>query len=231
MNVFEAVKQSVTTRQAADMYGVKVRRGGMACCIFHTDKTPSMKIDNRFHCFRCGADGDVIDFVVQLYDIGTKEAAEKLASDFGISYDNKSRASSRPVQRRVSPEQQLRHKADYCFRVLCDYLHLLEHWKEVYVPKTAEEQWHPRFEEALQKIPYVEYLTDILLHGDTEDKATLIIGYGKEVVQLEKRIADIKAGDRTGIEEHNGSNGAAKECGRSKNDVGAWRKRTSEAEL
>ena len=93
MNVFEAVKQSVTTRQAADMYGVKVRRGGMACCIVHEDRTPSMKVDNRFHCFGCGADGDVIDFVMQLYGIGSKEAAQKLASDFGISYDNKSRVS------------------------------------------------------------------------------------------------------------------------------------------
>lgn len=34
MNVFEAVKQSVTTRQAAEMYGIKVNRNGMAVCPF-----------------------------------------------------------------------------------------------------------------------------------------------------------------------------------------------------
>ena len=62
MNVFEAVKQSVTTRQAAEHYGIRVNRNGMACCPFHNDKTPSMKLDKRFHCFGCGADGDVIDF-------------------------------------------------------------------------------------------------------------------------------------------------------------------------
>ena len=43
MNVFEAVKQSVTTRQAAEHYGIHVGRNGMACCPFHHDKTPSMK--------------------------------------------------------------------------------------------------------------------------------------------------------------------------------------------
>ena len=211
MNVFEAVKQSVTTRQAAEMYGVKIRRGGMACCIFHEDRTPSMKVDNRFHCFGCGADGDVIDFVMQLYGIGSKEAAQKLAADFGICYDNKSRASPRPMQRKVSPEQQLRQKAEYCFRVLCDYLHLLEYWKEAYAPKTAEEHWHPRFVEALQKLSYIEYLTDILLYGEAEDKAALIIEHGKEVVQLEQRITGIKAGNSTGVEADNGSNGTAKE--------------------
>ena len=211
MNVFEAVKQSVTTRQAADMYGVKVRRGGMACCIVHEDRTPSMKVDNRFHCFGCGADGDVIDFVMQLYGIGSKEAAQKLASDFGISYDNKSRVSPRPMQRKVSQEQQLRQKTDYCFCVLCDYLHLLEHWKEVYAPKIDDEHWHPRFVEALQKLSYIEYLTDILLHGEAEEKAALIIEHGKEVVQLEQRITGIKAGNSTGIETDDGSDGAAKE--------------------
>ena len=60
MNVFEAVKQSVTTREAAEHYGIRVNRNGMACCPFHNDKTPSMKLDKRFHCFGCGADGDVI---------------------------------------------------------------------------------------------------------------------------------------------------------------------------
>ena len=64
MNVFEAVKQSVTTRQAAEHYGIRVGRNGMACCPFHNDKTPSMKLDRRYHCFGCGADGDVIDFNV-----------------------------------------------------------------------------------------------------------------------------------------------------------------------
>ena len=77
MNVFEAVKQSVTTRQAAEHYGIHVGRNGMACCPFHNDKTPSMKLDRRYHCFGCGADGDVIDFAAALYGLGKKEAAGK----------------------------------------------------------------------------------------------------------------------------------------------------------
>ena len=61
-NLFEVVKESVSTREAAQLYGIEVRRNGMACCPFHDDKNPSMKVDTRFHCFGCGADGDVIDF-------------------------------------------------------------------------------------------------------------------------------------------------------------------------
>ena len=51
MDLFDAVKGSVTTRDAAESYGVSVNRAGMACCIFHDDRTPSMKVDERYHCF------------------------------------------------------------------------------------------------------------------------------------------------------------------------------------
>ena len=73
-SVFEVVKQSVTAREAAELYGIAVGRGGMACCPFHDERHPSMKVDTRFHCFGCGADGDVIDFTARLYDLSPKEA-------------------------------------------------------------------------------------------------------------------------------------------------------------
>ena len=88
-SVFEVVKQSVTVREAAEMYGIAVGRGGMACCPFHDDRHPSMKLnEDYFYCFGCGATGDVIDFTARLYDLSPKEAAEKLALDFGLAYDS-----------------------------------------------------------------------------------------------------------------------------------------------
>ncbi len=89
MNVFEAVKQSVTTRQAAEHYGVRVGRTGMCVCPFHDDKNPSMKVDRRFHCFGCQADGDVIDFVSRLENVSPKEAALMLAQDFSVPYEDR----------------------------------------------------------------------------------------------------------------------------------------------
>ena len=125
MNVFEAVKQSVTTRQAAEHYGIHVGRNGMACCPFHHDKTPSMKLDRRYHCFGCGADGDVIDFTAALYGLGKKEAAVQLAQDFGLSYEDwKSPGKAKkPKPRQKSPEEQFQEAKSRCFRILADYLH------------------------------------------------------------------------------------------------------------
>ena len=45
MSIFQSVKVSVTARQAAEQYGVKVNRNGMVCCPFHKDRHPSMKVE------------------------------------------------------------------------------------------------------------------------------------------------------------------------------------------
>ena len=139
-------------------------------------RPPSMKLDKRFHCFGCGADGDVIDFVAALYGLGKKEAAAQLASDFGLAYEDwkPPGRARKPKPRQKSPEEQFREAKAHCFRVLADYLHLLRVWKTDYAPHSPEEAFHPRFVEALQKQAHVEYLLDVLLFGDTEEIASLI---------------------------------------------------------
>ena len=49
MSVFDAVKQSVTTRQAAERYGIRVNSRGMAVCPVHQDKNSGMKVGERYN--------------------------------------------------------------------------------------------------------------------------------------------------------------------------------------
>ena len=73
----------------------------MICCPFHADRNPSMKVDFRFHCFGCGADGDVIDLTAKLFQLSLLQAAEKLATDFGLSAtDNFQPLLCKPVEKR-----------------------------------------------------------------------------------------------------------------------------------
>lgn len=76
MTIFEQVKACVTARQAAEHYGIKVKNNGMACCPFHNDRHPSMKIDKNYHCFACGVGGDAIDFTAGLFGLTQFEAAK-----------------------------------------------------------------------------------------------------------------------------------------------------------
>ena len=186
-SVFEVVKQSVTVREAAELYGIAVGRSGMACCPFHDDRHPSMKVDARFHCFGCGADGDVIDFTARLYDLSPKEAAEKLAQDFGLSYDNKA-PPRRSYVRQKSEAQVRKEKREHGWRVLTDYYHLLRKWEADYSPKMPDEDPHPRFLEAIQKKDYMGYLLDTFLDSSTEEQDQWIAEHTAEISAIEGRV-------------------------------------------
>ena len=138
MSIFTEVKEAVTTREAATAYGITVQNRGMCRCPFHQDRTPSMKVDRRFHCFGCGADGDVIDFTARLFNLRPKEAAEKLAQDFGVKY-KESKPPSRRSRKRAENKKKFAEQVDEANRLfyvgITDYYLALKSWKEQYAPK------------------------------------------------------------------------------------------------
>lgn len=174
MTMYETIKAAVPMKQAAEHYGLKVSRNGMACCPFHHDRHPSLKLnEDYFFCFGCGAKGDVIDLVARLFDLSGYEATQKLAADFGISTEPGQAVSAycKPKHPHI---RQFREDEMLCFRVLTDYLHLLEDWKVRYAPKTPDEPYDDRFVEALQMHCHIEYMADVLTVGDLEERVALV---------------------------------------------------------
>ena len=143
-SIFDAIRGRVTALDAAQQYGITVRRG-MARCPFHGDRTPSMKLDARFHCFGCQADGDAVDFTARLFGLTPINAAKKLAADFGVSYD----AGYTPPPK---PTKPVINKHDTIQR----YVVLLRSWKSRYAPKSPDDPWHPLFVEALENLSRFE---------------------------------------------------------------------------
>ena len=149
MNLFEEVKQHLTARYVAEYYGLTLSHHGMARCPFHDDHTPSMKIDNRFHCFACGADGDVIDYTGKLFGLGPYDAARKLVSDFGLSIDKPNTAMKHaepPITER------------FCIRTLWRYLRLLRIWQVRYAPKLGE----PIDDRFVESLKWTDTVLDLL---------------------------------------------------------------------
>ena len=189
-NLFETVKQSVTVREAAQMYGVEANRNNMACCPFHDDKHPSMKLNEEyFYCFGCGATGDVIDLVARLFGLSSFEAAQKLAQDFGIDPDKPPAAIALPKSKRPLL-MAYRQEEMRCLRVLCDYLHLLEGWKAEYAPKSPEDELDDRFVEACHMIEYVDHLLDVLMFAELEQRVKAVDMLLKDgtITALERRL-------------------------------------------
>ncbi len=153
MGLFDEVKENVTVRQAAERYGFKITKSGLIRCIFHNDKTPSMKVDSRYYCFGCGVTGDVIDFTAQLFGLSLKEAALKLAEDFGIHISGEGRKIRQKEQkffkRRTEDHSVKTEEKELttCVRVMLDYLGTLREWKKEFAPKSPEEEWNEKFME------------------------------------------------------------------------------------
>src|SRR3546814_9020242 len=90
----------------SEVVGRKVRltkkgREFAGLCPFHSEKTPSFTVNDDkgfYHCFGCGAHGDVISFAVETAGLSFPEAVEALAAQAGLAVP------------RASPEERAREK-------------------------------------------------------------------------------------------------------------------------
>ena len=109
----EAVKSAADIVSVAGEY-VKLERRGQefwGCCPFHGEKTASLRLyDDYFHCFGCGAHGDIISFVQKLKSISPLEAAKELADMTGISYSTE---KTKPVRNAPTRSELLRYYAEW----------------------------------------------------------------------------------------------------------------------
>ncbi|HWI28029.1 MAG TPA: DNA primase [Stellaceae bacterium] len=94
----------------ADIVGRRVRlikrgREYVGLCPFHKEKTPSFNVveDKGFyHCFGCGAHGDVIGFTMQTANLTFPEAVEQLAHQAGLEVPRQSREERDRAERQAS---------------------------------------------------------------------------------------------------------------------------------
>ena len=193
VNLFKKLKASVTARQAAERYGLKVNRSGMARCPFHDDENPSMKLDDRYYCFGCGATGDAVDLTARLLGLTAKDAALRLEADFGIEVSGNAK-KPKWVRAKMSHTQKKKDRQDgvwakYAIRLLTVYLWQLRDNEKKYAPKcTDNEDWHTLFCEALDRKIFIEYVLDELLAAGESDQEKLRRVFGKEVERVEKRL-------------------------------------------
>ena len=157
----------------ASKYLTLNRRGGnfWACCPFHNEKTPSMKIyEKDYHCFGCGEHGDVITFVQKLFNLSFQEALKKIDIDFGLNlYGDKtfeelrkSHYQLKQLQAKREREKAEREQSNVEYWAAFDECKRLEDNRQKFAPKTPDEELHPLFVEALQKLSYQTYLLDCL---------------------------------------------------------------------
>ena len=161
---FKAIKGLVTAREAAEHYGLTVNSRGMAVCPFHDDHNPSMKLDERFHCFGCGEDGDVIDFTAKFFNLTLREAAQKLIDDFG---------NGEFIPDEPSPSQPS-DPAKRCHDVLLDLEVRLHRQKRLTAPQSMDDPITTEYAQNCQMYDFIVGLADLLSNGTEQEKSEAI---------------------------------------------------------
>jgi DNA primase len=100
MEIIEQIRQVANIVELASSYTTLKKRGSkqVGLCPFHSEKTPSFTVDETkqlFHCFGCGAGGDVFSLVMQKENFTFPEAIKFLAEKYHVPL---------PQQTRVSPQ-------------------------------------------------------------------------------------------------------------------------------
>ena len=113
----EEIKQQYSMRDIVEQYGFKVDRAGFIHCPFHKgDKGASLKVyQDSFHCFGCGANGDIFTFIQKIDQVDFKTAFQSL----GGAYEKPTfesqltiyRAQKRKEQR-IKEEEKLKRRRE-----------------------------------------------------------------------------------------------------------------------
>ena len=114
--------------------------------------------------------GNVISFVMALFNISFKEAIVRIDSDFNLGINFTKKLSIREKQElrkqdrlrrdKIAKEEQDKNDiSDMYYFILSEWVRF-DRNKQDYAPKTETEEWHPKYCEALFNLPYYEYLLD-----------------------------------------------------------------------
>ncbi len=161
----DILRETVSTRDYAARIGLQVNRGGFVQCFMHQgDRNGSLKVYGEprrgFHCFGCGASGDVIELAKRFYNLNFPQAIKKVAEDTGIAlpgvkmtYDQEKAIKEAQAHRiaREQAEQAEKAADDAYYQTLGDFVaidrfmadaeeKIVEHLKEhpIIMPENLE---------------------------------------------------------------------------------------------
>lgn len=199
MNIFEQIKSLLDIISVSEKYGINVINGTKALCPFHKDTNPSMSFKNDIcTCWVCNETFDCIGLVSKLFNLKPIESVKKLNQDFKLGLKIGQPISQEKIKQITNENELLRlfdkweHES---FITLTDYLHLLNNWKQQYLPTKEDfikDQISEKYIEACNNFDYIESLTDVFISGTYKDKIKLYKTHRKEIENIGNKIRKIR---------------------------------------
>lgn len=187
MSIFETIKRSLNLIDVAKFYGIEVSPSGFTSCLFHNERTPSLKLyGDHFYCYGCGKSGDLIALIAQRLNVSQFESAKIIMNDFSLSSEEM-RVTAKP-QIKLSYSEWERQT----IKLLNQYLDYLKYFIAVYAPKDENEPIHNTWVESVHKLPLIEYYLDILTFEPLEVRQQFLKEYTQQLDEIEIKLDEYK---------------------------------------
>jgi DNA primase len=164
-DIAATIKSMLTMPEVARMYGYEPNAAGFLRCPFHgggNERTGSMKIysgDGGFCCFGCHEAGDVIRFVMKLFNLPFRAACERLNADFRLGIDLHAPVDTDALRRHRAAQaakKREQEKRDAIYRKRTDEYRRLYRARMDENPASWEEM-SPEFLEGLGRLDWLEW--------------------------------------------------------------------------
>ena len=179
---------------------MQVKRNGLACCPFHDDRHPSMKIDKNYHCFACGVGGDVIDYVSRRYGLSQYDAALKLIEDFSLPVDirgntelgvqekERIRREKAERERVIHIRKRFEKWCNQTVDILKNCILEIDSVNRFLIGKPPDIIFSEDYAQMLHAEPLMNYWLDILCMGDVAERQELFLKDRKKVEEVAGKV-------------------------------------------
>lgn len=131
LDIFSEIRAKVSIVDFISSYVRLARKGRdwFGLCPFHSEKTPSFKVNDdsgRYYCFGCGASGDAVSFLSNYNHCDVMVAVEEIADRYGLDFCKKSFAQNKEqmsVTRVLELAQEFFHQQLYAHPEILDYVY------------------------------------------------------------------------------------------------------------
>lgn len=175
LDILQIIGETVNLKRKGNRY--------WGLCPFHKEKTPSFTVDPKkqtYRCFGCGAHGDVIDFVMNLYSLTFNDARQWLASKYGLDacIDNqrinaKAQAEYQHRQHEAQGEDYLQNLINREYARLCAIERLIH--RIINGIETETDLDKPAVIWALTQKERISHYLDIFLDGPPDEQLAITL--------------------------------------------------------
>lgn len=159
----QEIKQRYELPDVLRSEGFEINRGGFCECVYHEERTASMRIyKHSFYSFCCGKHGDVIDFVRQVRGLSFQDACVYLSGE-KVGAETRYQAAVTKIRRRDREKKrdELRLLLKAAGRAVSFWRRCMELADEMLEPMSDE--WCDSWGKANRKYEYYCYVQDELL--------------------------------------------------------------------